>query len=134
MIKENIFIFCIQFYRLSKRVASLKNLILTRQQGTKKPVATGFRNKRVKTKVEVSRSNNCSIDSHPDKKLVGAIDSIAREQLADSHLIGLHASCALFSRGNCHQLVQNFLTGNLALENHSATELSNPYSVNISNF
>ena len=74
MIKENIFIFCIQFYRLSKRVASLKNLILTRQQGTKKPVATGFRNKRVKTKVEVSRSNNCSIDSHPDKKLVGAIE------------------------------------------------------------
>ena len=132
MTKENIFIFCIQFYRLSKKVASLKNLILTRQQGTKKPVATGFRNKRVKTKVEVSRSNNCSIDCHLDKKLVGAIEPA--NNLADSHLIGLDASCTLFSSGNCHQLVQNFLTGNLALENHSAAELSNPDSLNISNF
>src|SRR4028118_2444554 len=67
-------------------------------------------------------------EPHPER------NCFAWEELPDCHLIGLHVCCAFFSRGDRHQLVENFLTRNLTFENNGAAELSNPNSIDIRDF
>jgi len=64
---ENFFSFCMLFYRLAEKTATLKKLTWKRQEGTKKPAAAGFKDRRVKTKVEVERSSTVPFDFQPDK-------------------------------------------------------------------
>src|SRR4028119_825965 len=95
---------------------SLQKFNILRGRGPEKTRRSGFY--RAFDYFEPHREGNC----------------FGSEELPDCHLIGLHVCCAFFSRGDRHQLVENFLTRNLTFENNRAAELSHINSLDISNF